>query len=80
MSERGLSLDTATSLTGFVLEVEDSVGVTAVAEAMRDVTEERLERRVAAREGEAVILSIGMVEGVDDINDFSRINRKAQGS
>ena len=71
MSEIGLSLDTATSLTGFVLEVEDSVGATAVAEATRDVTEARLERRVAVREGEAVILSRGMVEGLDDFDDFT---------
>ena len=75
MSEIGLSLDTATSLTGFVLEVDDSADAAAVAEAMRDVTEERLDRRVATREGEAVILSRGMVEGLDDIDpdDFIEV-------
>lgn len=58
MSETGLSLETATSRTGFVRGVGDFED----AEAMREVTEERFEMRVEARAGEAVILLSFVVE------------------
>lgn len=53
MSDAGFSLDTATRRTGLVLRTGDL----ADAAAMRDVTEERLARSVAVREGVAVIVS-----------------------
>lgn len=56
MSDAGLSFETATRRTpDFVLRER---GALALAAAMREMTAERLERRVVAREGDAAIAAV----------------------